>query len=57
MNRAGPTTVFLVRDDGWVFANGQLIPKCVFDALADDPASPPIVEGILQGFAVPGAKA
>lgn len=53
MARAGPVTVFVVRDSGWVFPNGQTVPKCVFDALGK-PGNEHIIQGIFHWFALPG---
>ncbi|OEH80098.1 hypothetical protein cyc_03372 [Cyclospora cayetanensis] len=55
MERAGPVTIFVVPDSGWVFPNGQTVPKCVFDALGR-PENGAVLEGIFEWFALPGAR-
>lgn len=55
MDRAGPVTLFMVPDSGWVFPNGQNVPKCVFDSLGK-PGNERFIEGIFQWFALPGER-
>ncbi|PFH33598.1 hypothetical protein BESB_078140 [Besnoitia besnoiti] len=50
---AGPVTLFLVPDSGWVFPNGEIVPYCVFRSLAL-PSNRVYVQEIISWFAVPG---